>query len=71
MAGDKDKEYIEKMTELASAHAYLVIAKRCAENARMHLKYTDLRVEEKTLADIYDVLNTVSTDLREEWYKEE
>ena len=66
-----DKENIERMTDLASAHAYLSVAKRCVDNARMQLKYTDMRAEERTLADVYDILNTVLTDLRDEWEKEE
>lgn len=71
MAADKDKENIEKKMELTSVHAYLTIALRCVDNARMHLKYTDMRVEEKTLAYVYDVLNATMIDLRDEWEKEE
>lgn len=70
MTADKDEKNIEKMINLTSAHAYLVIARRCVDNARMHLKYADMRVEEKLLADVYDILNTVSIDLRDEWEKE-
>ena len=66
-----DKEKIERMMDLASAHAYLVIAKRCVENARMELKYTDTRVEERTLIDVYDTLCTVLSDLHDECYMEE
>ena len=71
MAADKDKENIEKKMELTSAHAYLSVAKRCVDNARMHLKYADMRTEERTLADVYDILYAVLNDLRDEWEKEE
>ena len=71
MTVNDDKEDIEKMMEQASAHAYLSVAKRCVDNARMLLKYTDMRAEEKSLTDVYDVLNTVLSDLRDELYEEE
>ncbi len=70
MTGE-DKKNINKKLELTSTYAYLTIAKRCVDNARMHLTFTDMRVEEKSLDDMFDVLNTVISNLGDEFYKEE
>lgn len=55
---------IENAMEAASAYAYLVIARRCADNARMRLKYTDI-IADKKLLDVYEVLDKLLIELRE------
>lgn len=55
---------IEKAIELASAHAYLIIAKRCVENTRMR-PYVD-RMMGKRLLEVYDTLDELLNELHEE-----
>lgn len=59
----------KKTMELVSAHAYLMIAKRCVENTRIR-PYID-EMMGKRLLEIYDALDKLLDELHEETYKEE
>lgn len=59
----------ETAMDLASAHAYLMIAQRCVDNARIRLKYTDIMADRKLL-DVYNVIDDLLDELHEETFKE-
>lgn len=60
----------DEILDKAQARAYLVIAKRCVENARMHVSSfsEDMR---NRLNDMYYVLNDMTDTLHDELFKEE
>lgn len=60
---------MEKAIELASAHSYLVIAKRCVENARTRPCINE--VMGVRLLGIYDVLDSLLDELHKMAYEEE
>jgi hypothetical protein len=68
MTTDKDEKNINKMMDLASAHAYLMIARRCVDNARIR-PYVDRMMAGqmgRRLQEIYDTLNELLKELHDE-----
>lgn len=60
---------IGRTAEIASAHAHLVTALHCVDNARIDLDYTDVEVGDE-LWEAYEILDKLSIKLREEMCKE-